>query len=100
MKQPSRTTQPLTQDLQTKARLLQLAGDETRIRILCVLFRIPSPCVSDIAAQLNMSVASVSHHLRLLEDNGVLTSHREGKNICYSLQKTPLMQHIEKFICY
>lgn len=99
MKQPLKA-QPLTRDLQTKARLLQLAGDETRMRILCVLFRRPSPCVSDIAAALAMSVASISHHLRLLEDNGVVTSRRDGKNICYSLKPTPLMKHIQTFICH
>lgn len=98
------TNQPtgrvLTGDLQAKARLLQLAGDETRLRILCVLFRRRSPCVSDIAAELDMSIASISHHLRLLEDNGVLTSQRDGKHICYSFKATPLLKQIEKFICY
>lgn len=91
---------PLTKDLAKKARILELAGDETRIRILCTLFEHQNICVSDLAKSLNMSIASISHHLQLLQDNELVSSVRKGKNICYSLNKTPLIKYVRQFICH
>ncbi|MBI5530992.1 MAG: winged helix-turn-helix transcriptional regulator [Candidatus Doudnabacteria bacterium] len=90
----------LPKDLTKKAKLLELAGDETRIKILCKLFEKDNVCVSDMSKFLNMSVAAVSHHLLLMQESGLLNTVRQGKNICYSLNKTPLTKYIQQFICY
>ncbi len=90
----------LTQDLAKKAKILELAGDETRIRILCALFEHTDICVSDIAGCLKMSVAAVSHHLQMLQEFDIVSTRREGKKICYSLHKTPLIKYIRQFICH
>lgn len=100
MNKPSVKRKTLTSDLAKKARILQLAGDEARIRILCTLFEHRAVCVSDIAESLKMSVASVSHHLQLLHRSGILSSRRDGKHICYTFNKNPLINHIKQFICY
>jgi DNA-binding transcriptional ArsR family regulator len=91
---------PLTQDLTKKARLLQLAGDPTRLRILCLMFEHKNTCVSDIAGNLKMSVAAVSHHLQVMRDNGLLSSQRKGNNICYALVKSQLTDDLKKLICH
>ena len=47
--------QPLlneAKELVKKSRLLGLAGDQTRIRILCIMFQNRKACVSDIASSL------------------------------------------------
>lgn len=90
----------LTPDLSKKAKLLELAGDETRIRILCTLFEHNNVCVSDIAKSLKMSVAAVSHHLQLMQEFELTTSIRDGKNICYSLNKNSLTKYLRQFICH
>lgn len=91
---------PLTRDLSKKARILELAGDPTRIRILCTLFDQNNICVSDIAGSLKMSVAAVSHHLQLFQQYELVSTQRQGKNICYSLNQTPLIKYIKQFICH
>ncbi len=91
---------PLTQDLSKKARILELAGDPTRIRILCTLFDHKDICVSDIANSLKMSVAAVSHHLQLFQEHKLVSTRRQGKNVCYTLQQTPLIKYIKQFICH
>jgi DNA-binding transcriptional ArsR family regulator len=89
----------LTKDLVRRARLLELAGNPTRIRILCVLFERGEACVSDIAESLKMSVASVSHHLQLMRDNGLLEAERMGNNICYKPVKSELVNKLKKLVC-
>ena len=91
---------PLTKDLAQKAKLLELAGDETRIRIFCALFEKDNICVSDMSNVLSMNLAAVSHHLQLMQENGLVKTVRQGKNICYSLNKTPLTKFIQQLICY
>lgn len=92
-------TYRLSQDLENKAKLLALAGDDTRIRILCVLFQHPEVCVSDIAASVKMSISAISHHLQLLRDNGVVTTKRLGQNICYGLKQTKYTKQLRNLIC-
>ena len=66
------------------AELFKVFGDTTRIRILYVLFE-SEMCVCDIAALLNMTQSAISHQLRILKQNKLVKSRREGKSIFYSL---------------
>lgn len=90
---------PLTKALEERAHILSLAGDPTRIRILCLMYSKQEACVSEIATSLDMSVAAVSHHLQLLKDSGFFTTRRFGTTICYILEKTPLIQKMRSLIC-
>jgi DNA-binding transcriptional ArsR family regulator len=81
------------------AKLMRTSGDESRLKILCILFSKKKVCVSDIAKELNMSVAIVSHHLKALLHQDLLLSKREGKRVCYELSKDPFVKDLKKFIC-
>ena len=89
----------LTQELAKKARLFEIAGDPTRIRILCFMFENKKGCVSDIADALGMSIASISHHLQIMRDNGLFETERQGNTICYNLTRSDFTKRIEKIIC-
>ncbi len=89
----------LDADLVRRARLLSLAGDETRIRILCFLFEYGEGCVSDIAESVGAQVGTVSHHLRTMKDVGLLSSERMGVQICYKLVRDRFVNNLEKAIC-
>ncbi len=86
-------------DIHDIARLLRTAGDEGRLKILCVIFGEKDICVSDIAAKLNMSVAITSHHLKVMARTGLLVATRSGKRICYVLPKTPIIADLKRLIC-
>lgn len=89
----------LSPDLENKARFLALAGDPTRIRILCVLFQNRAICVSDIAASLEMSVSAISHQLQILKADGAVQAVRMGQNICYGLRNGRDIKLLKKIIC-
>ncbi len=93
------TKVPVTKSRAAKARMLSLAGDQTRIRILCLLFEHKQVCVSEIATALDMSVASISHHLQLMKDAGFFTTERRGNTICYSLNQSVFIKQLQKIIC-
>jgi len=81
------------------AKLMRTAGDESRLKILCVIFSEDKVCVSDIAKGLNMSVAIVSHHLQVMSKEKLVVPMREGKRVCYGLPKKPFVKDLKKFIC-
>lgn len=81
------------------AKAMRTAGEENRLKILCVIFNEKNICVSDIAKKLNLSIATVSHHLQVMSKEGLLKSVRDGKNICYELPKNSFMGDLKKFIC-
>ena len=77
-------TIPEENELYDLAELFKVFGDSTRIRILFVLFE-AEVCVCDLAKALNMTQSAISHQLRILKQNKLVKSRREGKSILYSL---------------
>jgi len=72
------------EELYDLAELFKVFGDSTRIRILYALFE-QEMCVCDIAQVLNMTQSAISHQLRILKQNRLVKSRREGKTVFYSL---------------
>ena len=77
-------TMPEETELYDLAELFKVFGDSTRIRILFVLFE-AEVCVCDLAKLLNMTQSDISHQLRILKQNKLVNSRREGKSVFYSL---------------
>jgi DNA-binding transcriptional ArsR family regulator len=81
------------------AKLMRTAGDTSRLKILCIIFNKRKVCVGDIANELNLSIAIVSHHLQVMSKEKLLIPVREGKRICYELPKDPFVKDLKKLIC-
>lgn len=75
---------PDEESLYDLAELFKVFGDSTRIRILFVLFE-AEVCVCDLAETLGMTQSAISHQLRILKQNRLVKSRREGKQAFYSL---------------
>ena len=75
---------PREEELYDLAELFKVFGDSTRIRILYVLFE-AEVCVCDLAETLKMTQSAISHQLRILKQNKLVKSRREGKSVFYSL---------------
>lgn len=59
-------------------------SDITRIKILSAL-AVSDLCVNDISNLLKLNQTTVSHQLKILRNNGAVTSKRDGKVIYYSI---------------
>lgn len=93
---------PEEEELYDLAELFKVFGDSTRIRILFVLFE-AEVCVCDLAEVLHMTQSAVSHQLKILKQNKLVKSRREGKSIFYSLADSHVrtiidqgLEHIEE----
>ena len=75
------------------ADLYKMFGDSTRLQILSAL-RMGELCVGDLADLLNMSASAISHQLRTLRAQNLVTYRREGKMSYYSLAD----EHVEIII--
>jgi ArsR family transcriptional regulator len=65
-------------------------ADETRVRIVWLLADAHGEvCVCDIEAYVkDLSQSTISHHLKILRDAGVVTSERRGTWVYYALDIT------------
>jgi ArsR family transcriptional regulator len=68
-------------------------SDFTRLKILLSLAE-DELCVCDIAALNGVSVSAISHQLRLLKNNRLVSHRKEGKMVYYSLDD----EHINKIV--
>jgi len=78
---------------------LKALSDRTRRDILTML-RESRLSAGEIVDHFNMTGATISHHLSILKDAGLVRSIREGKNIYYELNLSvmeELMVWIENF---
>jgi len=69
-------------------RALKAAGDESRLRILNML-RLRPLCVCEIAEVLGLAQSTVSRHLKILEDSGLLERTKDGLWVEYALAPAP-----------
>ncbi|ULE33031.1 ArsR/SmtB family transcription factor [Mycobacterium sp. IDR2000157661] len=63
-----------------------LLSDPHRLEILLVLHRAPGICVGDLASALGRSENAVSQALRVLRQQGWVTSSRAGRAVSYRLE--------------
>ena len=66
------------------SKFLSLIGQPARIQILLILGA-QEACVCHLEAVLGMRQASISQHLMVLRKAGLVTTHRDGRNIFYHL---------------
>lgn len=58
--------------------------DENRIRILKMLTS-GEKCACKMLEELNVTQPTLSHHMKILCDSGVVVGHKEGKWMHYSI---------------
>lgn len=85
---PSLLTTDLTQQGAAElARGFSALGDPARLRVLSILASAPNGevCVCDFVDPLGKSQPTVSHHLKVLSEAGLVQGERRGKWVWYSL---------------
>ena len=72
-------------------KLLKALADETRIKIVqCLLDG--ERCACAIVPAVGKAQPTVSQHLKILEEGGVLESRRKGTNIWYKIRSDKAIQ--------
>jgi DNA-binding transcriptional ArsR family regulator len=78
-------TRTRTTSLDPDVRLLAALADPTRLAIVHQLAGDVETCACDFTSCCDVSQPTVSHHLRVLREAGIVTSERRGQWIFYRL---------------
>ena len=82
------TAQVLSEaDAQTLSRQFAALADPARLRLVSLLATAEggTVCACDLVEPVGRSQPTVSHHLKVLADAGLVTSERRGRNIWYGV---------------
>ncbi len=71
-----------TEDL---AKTFNALGDKTRFRLFQLVSEKKEICVSQLAAELGITPACVSQHMKILLDAKLVDRIREGQRVCYQI---------------
>lgn len=74
------------ENLTFKARLFKALGDENRLHIL-ELLQGGERCACVLLENLHLSQPTLSHHMKILCDAGLVTGRKEGKWVYYTLNR-------------
>jgi ArsR family transcriptional regulator len=87
---PSVLAAPLDRDEATELAVgFSALGDPVRLRLLSMLAAAPDGeiCVCEFIEPIGRSQGTISHHLRILGDAGLVHGDRRGKWVWYSLDR-------------
>jgi len=91
----ARALHPILSDpraLAERARIFHALGNETRLQILGLL-SLQEMCVCNLVAAVGGAASTLAHHLRMLEEAGLIRARQEGKFTLYALNDAPIRQH-------
>ncbi|MFN8626182.1 MAG: metalloregulator ArsR/SmtB family transcription factor [Candidatus Binatia bacterium] len=71
-------------------RTFRALGDPARQKMLALLEPAGEMCVADLAGHFAMTQPSVSHHLRILKDAGLVTADKRGREVYYRINPAEL----------
>ena len=76
-------------DYENISKKLKAISDPKRLKIIDML-SCDELCACELLEKFDISQPTLSHDMRRLEELGLVSSRREGKNIYYSLNKASL----------
>ncbi len=68
-----------------KARFFKSLGDETRLRIISYLLK-EDCCACYFTSGINKDQTTISRHLKILVEAGILKYEKNGRNVIYSIK--------------
>ena len=83
----------------TAAESIQALATPSRLRILARLHA-GAASVNEIAAAVGMEGSAVSHQLRVLRHLGLVTGHRDGRQVVYELYDDHVADLLEQVVSH
>lgn len=84
-------TTPVSQDDAARlAPVFKALGDPVRLRMASMIATQPELCVCEITPAFELSSGTISHHLKLLREAGLVGSERRGTYVYYWIEQAAL----------
>ncbi|HVW80793.1 MAG TPA: metalloregulator ArsR/SmtB family transcription factor [Mycobacteriales bacterium] len=72
------------------AGLLKALADPTRLRLMSLIAATDEACVCDLTSPFDVSQPTISHHLKVLRDAGLVDCERRGTWVWYRAERGAL----------
>lgn len=87
------SAQALTEEQATTvAPMFKALGDPTRLRLMSMITSRPEICVCELTGAFEVSGPTISHHLRVLREAGLVDSRRRGTWVYYRVRPDAVRQ--------
>ena len=80
---------------EAQSKVFKALADAIRLRILGLLST-REMCVCEVMVALDLTQPTASHHLRILENVGLVKDRKEGKWVFYSITNPELLEGMRK----
>ncbi len=71
--------------------IFKALGDETRVNVIKILSK-ENKCACQILEAFNISQSTLSHHMKILTDSGLVVAKKEGKWVYYKINEDMFTQ--------
>ncbi|MFI6821301.1 ArsR/SmtB family transcription factor [Micromonospora sp. NPDC050187] len=86
-------TRPLDADeAEAVAPMFKALGDPVRLRLMSMIASAPEVCVCDLTPAFELSGPTISHHLRVLREAGLVDAERRGTWVWYRVRPAAFRQ--------
>jgi ArsR family transcriptional regulator len=72
---------------ETVAALLKALSDPIRLRLMSMIAAVDEACVCDLTTPFDVSQPTISHHLKVLREAGLVDSERRGTWVWYRARR-------------
>ena len=84
-------------DAEKAARSFKALGDDNRLRIIELIASQGEMCACRILDELDIAQPTLSHHMKLLKDAGLVKARKQGRWMHYSMDRS-MLESIEGFL--
>ncbi|KYC49247.1 MAG: DNA-binding transcriptional repressor ArsR [Candidatus Methanofastidiosum methylothiophilum] len=82
--------------MDAQVEVFKALGDETRLKIVkCLLTQ--EYCACEFTFDIQKDQTTISRHLKILVDAGILKSEKKGRNIIYSIKDKATIEMLNNF---
>ncbi len=74
------------------APMFKALGDPVRLRLMSMIASVPEMCVCDLTPAFDLSGPTISHHLKVLREAGLVHSERRGTWVWYQVRPEAFRQ--------
>ncbi|MEV1330680.1 metalloregulator ArsR/SmtB family transcription factor [Micromonospora costi] len=68
------------------APMFKALGDPIRLRLMSMIASVPEICVCDLTPAFDVSGPTISHHLKVLRETGLVDAERRGTWVWYRVR--------------
>lgn len=87
---PTPRKRPSLKEVRAQSELCKVLADETRLRIVALLAGEDELCACDVEACFDLAQPTISHHLKVLKEAGLVIAEKRGAWVYYRLERAGL----------